>query len=92
MERCSSYRISSINSLAKFISCTALSLNLVGLYDAKCSPELEKFFGIVIKLFNFFSSSTQRWDILKEHLKLSLIGERWSAKQRAVKSLYLQLG
>lgn len=45
------------------------------------------------KLFNFFSSSTQRWDILKEHLKFSLKGystTRWSAKQRAVKSLYLQ--
>jgi len=88
-------RISSINSLARFIPCTAHSLNLVGLYAAKCSPELEKFFGIVQKLFNFFSSSTQRWDILKEHLKLSLKSystTRWSAKQRAVKSLYLQLG
>jgi len=88
-------RISSINSLARFIPCTAHSLNLVGLYAAKCSPELENFFGIVKKLFNFFSSSTQRWDILKEHLKFSLKGystTRWSAKQRAVKSLYLQLG
>ncbi|XP_025413811.1 uncharacterized protein LOC112685953 [Sipha flava] len=65
-------RISSKNSLARFIPCTAYSLNLVGLYAAKCSPELEKFFGIVQKLFKFFSSSTQRWDILKEHLKCSL--------------------
>ncbi|XP_022170269.1 zinc finger MYM-type protein 1-like, partial [Myzus persicae] len=88
-------RISSINSLARFIPCTAHSLNLVGLYAAKCSPELEQFFGIVQKLFNFFSSSTQRWDILKQHLKFSMKGystTRWSAKQRAVKSLYLQLG
>jgi hypothetical protein len=40
-------RISFINFLARFISCTTHSLNLVGLYAAKCSPELEKFFGIV---------------------------------------------
>ncbi|KAL4126085.1 hypothetical protein QTP88_010314 [Uroleucon formosanum] len=87
-------RISAINELARFIPCTAHSLNLVGLHAAKCSPELEKFFGIIQKLFNFFSSSTQRWDMLKKHLKFSLKGystTRWSAKYRAVKSLYLQL-
>lgn len=47
-------RISSINSLARFIACMVHSLNLVGLYAAKYSPELENFFAIVQKLFNFF--------------------------------------
>jgi len=53
-------RINAINDLARFISCTAHSLNLVGLNVAKTSPEVEKFFGIIQKLFNFFSSSTQK--------------------------------
>lgn len=66
-------RINAINNLAKFISCLAHSLNWIGLlYDAKCSPELETFIGMVQKLFLLFFSSTQGWDTLKEHLKFSL--------------------
>lgn len=82
-------RLIEINELARFIPCSAHSLNLIGVNCAKSIPEVETFFGIVQKLFNFFSSSTQRWDILINNLKLSLKGystTRWSAKYRAIKS------
>ncbi|KAL4119133.1 hypothetical protein QTP88_011984 [Uroleucon formosanum] len=67
-------RIIEMNKLAKFIPCSAHSLNLIGVNCAKSIPKVETFFGIVQKLFNFFSSSTQRWDILMNNLKLSLKG------------------
>ncbi|KAL4107535.1 hypothetical protein QTP88_017867 [Uroleucon formosanum] len=87
-------RIIKMNKLARFIPCSAHSLNLIGVNCAKSIPKVETFFGIVQKLFNFFSSSTQRWDILMNNLKLSLKGystTRWSAKHRAIKSLNTQL-
>ncbi|KAF0710596.1 Uncharacterized protein FWK35_00036342, partial [Aphis craccivora] len=87
-------RIIEMNKHARFIPCSAHSLNLIGVNCAKSIPKVETFFGIVQKLFNFFSSSTQRWDILMNNLKLSLKGystTRWSAKHRAIKSLNTQL-
>jgi len=62
-------RISARNDLTRFIPCIAHSLNLVGLNAAKNSTEVEKFFDIIQKLFNFFSSSTQRFlkNILNFH-------------------------
>jgi len=87
-------KILSKNDLAVFISCSAHCLNLIGVNATKSIPEIESFFGIIQKLFNFFSSSTQRWDILMDNLQLSLKGystTRWSSKQKAVRALNLQL-
>ncbi|KAF0703446.1 Uncharacterized protein FWK35_00032722, partial [Aphis craccivora] len=87
-------RIIEMNKHTRFIPCSAHSLNLIGVNCAKIIPKVKTFFGIVQKLFNFFSSSTQRWDILMNNLKLSLKGystARWSAKHRAIKSLNTQL-
>ncbi|KAL4083909.1 hypothetical protein QTP88_029225 [Uroleucon formosanum] len=87
-------RIIEMNKLARFIPCSTHSLNLIGVNCAKSIPKVKTFFGIVQKLFNFFSSSTQRWDILMNNLKLSLKGystTRWSTKHRAIKSLNIQL-
>jgi len=44
-------KINATNDLAKFIPCTAHSLNYEGLNATKCSPELETFFGIIIQFF-----------------------------------------
>ena len=45
------------NSLALFSPCACHSLNLCGSHAAECCPEVEKFFGIIQKLYNIFSSS-----------------------------------
>uniref|UniRef100_A0A2S2PS81 Zinc finger MYM-type protein 1 n=1 Tax=Schizaphis graminum TaxID=13262 RepID=A0A2S2PS81_SCHGA len=90
-------KILSKNDLAVFIPCSAHCLNLIGVNATKSIFEIESFFGIIQKLFNFFSSSTQRWDILMDNLQLSLKGystTRWSSKQKAVRlvrALNLQL-
>uniref|UniRef100_H3ACY8 HAT C-terminal dimerisation domain-containing protein n=1 Tax=Latimeria chalumnae TaxID=7897 RepID=H3ACY8_LATCH len=53
-----------------------------------------RFFGTVQRMFNFFVSSTSRWEILTNILKITLKGHsdtRWSSKARAIKSLSRQL-
>jgi len=67
-------RINATDDLVRFILCTSRSLNKVGLNATKFLPEVETFFDIVKKLLNFFSRSTQKWDILTQHLKILLKG------------------
>lgn len=55
---------------------------------------MELLFGKIQQLFNFFSGSTLRWEILMESLKVTLkpfSDTRWSSKAAAVKALYKQL-
>lgn len=52
------------NHLALYIPCTAHSLNLVGVHSVDCCVEAISFFGFLQKLYNFFSFSTHRWEIL----------------------------
>ena len=52
--------ICQINSLAHYIPCAAHSLNLVGVSAAETYVKAPSFFGLVQKLFNFFSASTTR--------------------------------
>ncbi|XP_065639578.1 zinc finger MYM-type protein 1-like [Hydra vulgaris] len=49
--------------LATYSPCACHSLNLCA---AECCPQVITFFGIVQKLYNIFSSSPQRWEILKK--------------------------
>ncbi|XP_065671947.1 zinc finger MYM-type protein 1-like [Hydra vulgaris] len=87
-------RILEINSLAIFIPCAAHNLNLAGVHAGSTSPEMITFFGTVQRLFNFFSSSTTRWEILMKSLKLTLKSfsdTRWSSKANAITSLSLHL-
>lgn len=87
-------RILEINSLAIFIPCAAHNLNLAGVHAGYTSPEMITFFGTVQRLFNFFSSSTTRWEILMKSLKLTLKSfsdTRWSSKANAITSLSLHL-
>ncbi|XP_023223874.1 uncharacterized protein LOC111625076 [Centruroides sculpturatus] len=85
-----SARILEINNLAIFVPCAAHNLNLAGVHAASTTPGMITFFSTVQRLFNFFSSSTTRWDILMKCLKLSLKSfsdTRWSSKASAIKVL-----
>lgn len=76
------------NAKAIYSPCAAHSLNLCGVDSAECCTASIKFFGVVQKCYNIFSSSAQRWEILKKHVPGSLhklSDTRWSARVEAVK-------
>jgi len=91
-------------NLAVYILCTAHSLNLVGVHSVDCCIEAVNFFGFIQYLFNFFSGSTHRWDILTNTLDKnvksrllvlkSLSQTRWSCHSDSCQALihnYIQL-
>lgn len=86
-------KIKEKNPLAHFIPCAAHSLNLIGTSAAECCVDAVNFFGIVQKLYNFFSASTSRWAVMERCLgskKLvlkSLSQTRWSARADTIKAL-----
>ena len=48
------------------------------------------FFGVVERVYSFFSASTQRWEVLLKHVPIvvkRVIDTRWSAHYKAVKAL-----
>lgn len=83
-------RIKALNPKALFVACTNHSLNLAGVHAASESVNSVTFFGILEKLFAFFSASTVRWNAL-----VAVTGQavkrvtetRWSARHVAVKML-----
>lgn len=90
-------RIKEINPLAEYVPCSAHSLNLVISVAVECCPQVVSFFGFLQNLYNFFSASTHRWEILTSSLSdvqgergltlKSLSGTRWSACAEATKAL-----
>lgn len=87
-------RILSENNLAYFVPCSAHSLNLVGANAANVTGEVQSYFGILNSLYNFFASSTSRWEVLLEHVPISLklqSDTRWSTKREAVQVIYKHL-
>ncbi|XP_047139130.1 uncharacterized protein LOC124815034 [Hydra vulgaris] len=71
-----------------FSSCGNHSLNLVGVDCAESCKEAVTYFGTIQQTHNLLSSSLQRWEILKQHLPVSLHGmskTRWSARIDGVK-------
>lgn len=80
-----------LNKLATFVPCTAHSLNLVGVHAAETSPTMITFFRGVQKIYVFFSSSTSKWNKIKEITKITSkidCGTRWSSKKQAVFALH----
>lgn len=81
--------------LIEYVPCSAHSLNLVGTCAAECCSAAVSFFGLVQKLYNFFSVSTHRWELLSQKIShtsgmstlKSLATTRWSANADAVKVL-----
>ena len=61
--------ICQINPLAHYISCAEHALNLVGVSAAETCVKALSFFGLVQKLFNYFSASTTRWVIMSKCLE-----------------------
>jgi hypothetical protein len=79
---------------ATYIPCFAHSLNLAGNEAAGCTGRSTAFFDLVQHVYTFFSASTHRWTILKEHLQArgllvvkALTPTRWSMRGDAVKAL-----
>lgn len=54
-------RLLDINSRALLMRCGCHSLNLTLCHMAKSSKKAIAFFGIIQRMYNFFSASTIRW-------------------------------
>jgi hypothetical protein len=82
------------NPLAQFTPCAGHGLNTVGTHAAECCPEAISFFDLNQNLYNFFSESPAKWNILQsfansKNITLkSLSNTRWSARANAVDMLY----
>nr|CAI5833787.1 unnamed protein product [Callosobruchus analis] len=61
-------RILDINPRAFSVPCSSHTLNLVVNDAAKCCLGATSFFCLVQQLYVFFSTSTQRWEVLKHHV------------------------
>lgn len=74
------------NPLAQFTPCAGHGLNTVGTHAAECCPEAISFFDLNQNVYNFFSESPARWNILQsfansKNITLkSLSNTRWSAR------------
>lgn len=83
-------RIKNLNPLAEFLPCSAHSLNLIGTAAAECCQNAVSFFSFLQELYNFFSASTSRWEVLLGEGSRSVKGlsqTRWSARSDACEAL-----
>lgn len=62
-------KILDISPLAQYVPCAAHSLNLVGECAAESCDEACSYFGLLQEIYNFFTASTTRWEILQLELK-----------------------
>ncbi|XP_068200608.1 zinc finger MYM-type protein 1-like [Palaemon carinicauda] len=80
-----------MNPHAFFVSCSAHSLNLGVNGAVKCCLQATKFFGIVQHLYNFFSTSTHRRQVLVSIIKdltiKPLSETRWESQIDALNTL-----
>ncbi|XP_048506943.1 zinc finger MYM-type protein 1-like [Athalia rosae] len=65
-------RILKDNRRAIFVSCSCHNLDLVVSDAVHSSVTAELFFGVLQRLFTVFAASIQRWQILKEHVSISV--------------------
>nr|XP_055031053.1 zinc finger MYM-type protein 1-like [Misgurnus anguillicaudatus] len=88
-------RLLELNEKALCVPCGSHTLNLVVGDAAKSSVMSISFFGLLQRLYTLFSSSVNRWTILKEHLKnftlKALSTTRWECRVEAVKAVRYQL-
>lgn len=71
----------------------AHTLNLVVADAAKSSTDAINYFGYLQIIFTLFSASTQRWTILKHHIKTTVKSwsdTRWESRINSVKALRFQ--
>ena len=62
-------RLKVINKYADFVPCAAHSLNLVGVEAVSIVTPIIDYFGILQRLYVFFSESPHRWDFVKKWLQ-----------------------
>ena len=87
-------RMLEINPKAVYVPCANHTLNLVVVDSAKSSIEALTFFGVLTRLYVLFSSSAQRWEILKKHVQLTIKSHsdtRWESRINCVKPLRYNL-
>ena len=80
--------ISSVNPLCLYSPCGCHSLNLCGVDSASSCIEAVTYFGMVQTIYNLFSSSPQRWQILQRNISCSLhglSGTRWTDRVASVR-------
>jgi hypothetical protein len=87
-------RLFDIDPRALFMPCACHSLNLT-LYDmAKSCGKAISFFGIVQRVNTLFSSSTKRWDVLKDHVESLTVNSwcntRWESRIKTAKAIRFQ--
>ncbi|KAF0694297.1 zinc finger MYM-type protein 1-like, partial [Aphis craccivora] len=90
-------RIKKYASNAVFVPCAAHSLNLIGSNAAESSKEGTQFFYTIQMVYTFLSSSTYRWELLKNIIDKSpskstsvpknLCITRWSSRHEACKGI-----
>lgn len=89
-------KIQTLCKQAEYAPCAAHSLNLVGASAAECCLEGSTFFTLLQELYNFFTASTARWNVLQSRCNnsaskytvlKSLSQTRWSAREDACESL-----
>ncbi|KAL4154058.1 hypothetical protein QTP88_001891 [Uroleucon formosanum] len=93
IENCRGQSYDYARNMSEYVQCSAHSLNLVGTCAAESCNSATSFFMLLQELYNFFSSSTARWDILKTYLKKNLSVKnlsvtRWSARFDACHALF----
>ena len=87
-------KIQEQNSLAIFSPCGCHTLNLCGNDAAESLPEAITYFGTVQTIYNLFSSSPKRWELLNARIGCSLHGmseTRWSDRLQCIKPFAFHL-
>ncbi|KAL2083656.1 hypothetical protein ACEWY4_021429 [Coilia grayii] len=87
-------RVLDTNKKALYVPCGSHNLNLVICDAAQSSVQSVSFFGLLQRLYNLFSSSVQRWEIMQEHIQItvkSLSTTRWECKIDSVKAIRYQM-
>ena len=87
-------RMQDINPKAVYVPCANHTLNLVVVDSANSSTEALTFSGVLTRLYVLFSSSAQRWEILKKHVELSIKSQsdtRWESRIKCIKPLRYNL-
>nr|XP_042717721.1 zinc finger MYM-type protein 1-like [Chrysemys picta bellii] len=87
-------RMLEINDHALYVPCGAHTWNLVISDAATSSKYAVDFFGLINRIYVIFSSSPSCWDILQEHMPISVKGlsdTRWESRIDAVKPLHYHL-
>jgi len=88
-------KILEVNPKAVFVNCENHSLNLACVHASSVHSAVVTFFGLLDKLFSFFSSSTSRWGVLKSFISRTVKRQcqtRWSSRYDAVEVMYEELG